>query len=78
MTQEPRSVAESMASSLYRHQRDHTSRILTTSIGSYFVLTDTNDLIESAWTRPQTGPYMLKPNLLNWVDLHPITRQVVL
>jgi hypothetical protein len=78
MTQEPRSVAESIASGLYRHQRDHTSRILTTSIGSSVVLTETNDLIESAWTQAQTGPYMLKSNLLNWLDLHPVTQQIVL
>ena len=78
MAQEQQSAANSMASTLYEHERDHTSHILTTEDGSSFVLSGTRSLIEPAWTQALTGQYMFKPNLLNWVDLHPTTQQIVL
>jgi hypothetical protein len=78
MAHDQQSAAESMASTLFKHKRDHTSHILTTNDDSSFALTDTHDLIESAWNQAQTGQYMLKSNLLNWIYLHPVTQQVVL
>lgn len=80
MAQERQSTANSMASKLFKHERDDTSHILTTDDddGSSFVLSGTRSLLESAWTQALTGQYMFKPNLLNWVDLHPITEQIVL
>jgi hypothetical protein len=67
-----------MASTLFEHERDDTSHILTTEDGSSFVLSGTRSLLESAWTQALTGQYMFKPNLLSWVSLHPVTQQIVL
>lgn len=78
MAQERQSTANSMASTLFEHERDDTSHILTAEDSSSFVLSGTRSLLESAWTQALTGQYMFKRNLLNWVDLHPTTQQIVL
>jgi hypothetical protein len=76
MSEERSFTNSSLASTLFLHDREHTSGILTAKTDGSLMLTETRKQIESAWSQAETGHFMLKRDLMGWIDVHRTTSHI--
>jgi hypothetical protein len=72
----PITLKLSLASTLFLHDREDTSSILNTNPDNSLVLTETRKQIESAWSQAETGHFMLKRDLMGWIDVYRSTSHI--